>query len=113
MPEFAPLFTENGSVLPKNTSKMASRLTREALVATTVGAVAGTTTTSTKQRIKHNAGNAVFESKPVLEANPQEIARASTAADVTAMKAQLGDKRPSLAFPADRSGNGGRAFTRV
>jgi hypothetical protein len=54
-----------------------------------IGAVAGTTATKSRTRVKHNSGSANDQGGKVqLKAN-SIINRASTAADVTALKALL------------------------
>jgi hypothetical protein len=113
MAEFAPLFVENGSVLPKNTQPLTDRQTRDALIASTVGAAPGGATLATRARVKNN-GSVVGDNggKTAVETiNP--INRVSAAADVTALKAKTTLKNASLAFPRDLSGNGGPAFTRA
>jgi hypothetical protein len=113
MAEYAPLFTENGSILPKNTQPLTDRQTRDALISTTVGAAAGAATSASRARVKNN-GSVVGDNsgKATIETiNP--INRNSTAADVTALKSKTTLKNASLAFPRDLSGNGGPAFTRV
>jgi hypothetical protein len=112
MAEFAPLFSDVGNVLPKNTQPLTDRQTRDALIASTVGAAAGGVTLATRARVKHNSGiDGVNAGKVAVESlNP--INRVSTAADVTAVKAKTTLKNASLVFPKDLSGNGGPAFTR-
>lgn len=109
MAEFAPLFTENGSVLPKNTTPLTNRLVTNELVDETVGAAAGATATVTRARVPANsAGN----SGKINAETVTEINRATTAADLTAVENKFRKKKPSFAFPRDLSGNGGPAFTR-
>lgn len=114
MPEYAPGFDgANANVLPKNTTKMANTLVKNGLVATTIGAAAGTSTVVNKARVKHSTsteperyGTRVVETEALINRN-------SAAADVTEMKRVFTKKRPSLTFPRDLSGNGGPAFTRT
>lgn len=113
MPEFAPLFADVGNVLPKNTQPLSDRQTSDALVASTIGAAAGGATLATRARTKHNFGSAGDNGGRVAVETVNPINRVSTAADVTRMKSVFTKKNPSLAFPRDRSGNGGPAFTRV
>lgn len=116
MPEFAPLFTENGSVLPKNTQPLTSSRVITALAAAAVGAAPGGAASATNSRRRHPT-NVNEESKPVIETDTQ-LSRVTTAADVTALKTLLTKdnknttKKPSFGFVADKSGNGGKAFTR-
>lgn len=110
MPEFAPGFaggTDN-SVLPKNTQPLQGRYVTNALVSTTVGAAPGTLTTVNRARVKHDIN---IPAKPIIEIDVP-INRASTAADVTAMKTKFTKKKASFTFVRDLSGNGGGAFTR-
>lgn len=114
MPEFAPGFDgANANVLPKNTTVLPSRLARNALNATTIGAAAGTATSSTKSRVKgRTSTEADLFNTRVVESETM-INRNSTAADVTEMKRIYTKKKPSFAFARDLSGNGGPAFTRT
>lgn len=112
MPEWAPGF-EGGTernVLPKNTTPLTHRLVNNKLVATTVGAAPGVATSVVKARRKHPTN--VNEEIGAVE-NETMINRNSAAADVTALKSKFTKKKPSFAFAADKSGNGGPAFTRV
>jgi len=111
MAEYAPGF-EGGTdrnVLPKNTNPLTSRLVRNGLNATTIGAAPGFATNVVKGRRKHPTN--VNEEIGAVETETL-INRASTPADVTAMKSRYTKKKPSFAFPRDLSGNGGPAFTR-
>jgi hypothetical protein len=114
MPEFAPGFDgANANVLPKNTQPLTNRLVKNGLVATTIGAAAGTSTVVSKSRVKHTTA----AEPDKFNANKVEaeslINRNSAAADVTEMKKQFTKKKPSFAFARDLSGNGGPAFTRT
>jgi hypothetical protein len=113
MAEFAPLFSDTGNILPKNTNPLTDAQTQDALVASTVGAAAGGATATTRARVKHNAGSANDNGGRVTVESIAPINRVSTAADVTAMKSKFTKKNASLAFPRDLSGNGGPAFTRT
>lgn len=112
MAEFAPLFSDLGNVLPKNTQPLTDRQTRDALISTTIGAAAGAATAATRARVKHNSGIDGVNAGKVTVESTSPINRNSTAADVTALKAKTTLKNASLAFPKDLSGNGGPAFTR-
>jgi len=112
MPEFAPGF-EGGNdrnVLPKNTTPLTHRLVRNKLVDTVTGAAPGVATNVVKSRRKHPTN--VNEEIGAVESETM-INRNSAAADVTALKSKFIKKKPSFAFAADKSGNGGPAFTRV
>lgn len=112
MPEFAPGF-EGGNdrnVLPKNTQPLTNVLVRNGLVSTAVGAAPGVATSVVKARRKHPT--TVNEEIGAVEAETL-ISRNSAAGDVTALKSKFTKKKPSFAFAADKSGNGGPAFTRV
>lgn len=117
MAEFAPLFVENGSVLPKNTQPLTSSRVTAALASTTVGAAAGAATAATKGR-RAAPTNVNQEAVPVIESESL-INRNSTAADVTALKTlntrknKITPKKPSFGYVRDLSGNGGPAFTRA
>lgn len=113
MPSFAPLFADNGNAIPLNTTPLTDAQTQDALVSTTVGAAAGAATAVSRARVKHNGGNAADNGGKVAIETVNPINRNSTAGDVTAMKSRFTKKNPSLAFPRDRSGNGGSAFTRT
>jgi hypothetical protein len=54
-----------------------------------IGAVAGTTATKSRTRVKHNSGSANDQGGKVQTEQLTVINRASTAADVTALKALL------------------------
>lgn len=110
MAEYAPLFSDVGNILPKNTNPLTDRQTRDALIGTTVGAAAGAATVASRARVKHPA-NVNEETGRVETINP--INRNSAAGDVTAIKSKTTLKNPSLVFPRDLSGNGGPAFTRT
>jgi hypothetical protein len=111
MPEYAPGFAggTDREVLPKNTTPLTNRLVNNGLVSTTVGAAAGVATSVAKTRRKWTP--TVAEEIGAVESQSL-INRASTAADVTAMKTKFTKKKPSFAFVRDLSGNGGPAFTR-
>jgi hypothetical protein len=115
MAEFAPLFTENGSVIPKNTQPLSDSATVSALAAAAIGATAGSAASATHTRVKNTADNA---GKQQLE-TVTHINRNTTAADVTALKAELTrdnkntKKKASFTYAKDLSGNGGPAFTRT
>lgn len=108
MAEYAPNFDNN--ILPKNTTPLTNRRVTNALVSTTVGAVAGTTTTVNTAQVGQPS-KLIEESKRNIN-SIAEINRASTAADVTALKTKFTKKKPQFVFPADKSGNGGPSFTR-
>lgn len=113
MAEYAPLYTENGSVLPKNTQPLTDRQTRDALVSTTVGAAAGASTVASRARVKHNSSRSGDNGGQMQIETINPINRNSAAADVTEMKKKFTLKNAQLVFPRDLSGNGGPAFTRA
>lgn len=114
MAEFAPGFDDsvNKSVLPKNTQPLTNRLVNNALVGTTVGAVAGTATVASKTKVKGRTSTAADTFNAGAVESESLINRNSTAGDVTALKSKFTKKKPSFAMPRDLSGNGGPAFTR-
>jgi hypothetical protein len=125
MPGFAPAFDTGGggSVLPIGTripmQERFRRLANEygldettALLNVTIGAVAGTTATKSRARVKHNSGGAGDNGGKMQTETFTPINRASTAGDVTALKALFaGVRKQPSPYPRDLSGNGGPAFT--
>lgn len=109
MPGYAPSFGDTATNVPVNTTPLVSRIAKNALIGTTTGAAPGVATTASKTKVKNTPDNA---GKAQLEVQT-DINRASTAADVTAIKASTTKKRPTFAFARDLSGNGGPAFTRT
>lgn len=110
MAEFAPGFGNGGGcVIPKPTNPLAAKEITNALVQTTVGAAAGTTTTVNHARAAGTVDNAGLRTIETV----QPINRASAAADVTALKTKFTKKKASFGFVRDLSGNGGPAFTRT
>lgn len=108
MPEFAPLF--EGNILPKNTTPLTEKLVTNEMVNDTVGAAAGANTATVNvARVPNTVDNAGRKNAETRVA----VNRATTAADVAAVKTKFTKKKPSFAFPRDRSGNGGPAFTRA
>lgn len=112
MPEFAPLFSDLGNVLPKNTNPLKDSQQADALANVTIGAAAGATATATRARVKHNSSLAADVGGKVLTETINPINRASTAGDVTLLKNKFVKKNAAFVFPRDLSGNGGPAFTR-
>jgi hypothetical protein len=83
-----------------------------ALLNVLIGAVAGTTATKSRTRVKPNSGSAADNGGKMGVEVFTPINRASTAADVTALKALFaGVRRAPAAYVRDLSGNGGPAFT--
>ncbi|HSW91803.1 MAG TPA: hypothetical protein VLG09_04105 [Candidatus Saccharimonadales bacterium] len=125
MPGFAPGFETGGggSVLPVGTRKPIQQRYRQwanefgmedttALLNVLIGAVAGTTATKGHTRVKHNSGSAVDNGGKMQVEAPNTINRASTAQDVTDLKALFANvRRAPSPYPRDLSGNGGPAFT--
>lgn len=112
MPGFAPGFPENANTLPVNTNPLTDRQTRDALIATTVGAATPVSTVATRGRVKHNSSQIGDNGGKMVIETINPINRNNAAADVTALKAKTTLKNPSFSFPRDLSGNGGPAFTR-
>lgn len=85
------------------------RVTRE-LLDTVLGAAAGSAASATHARVEgdRDPGNPVVNGGQVDIETVTDISRNSTAADVTALKAELVNvnKQPS-SYPTDASGNGG------
>lgn len=83
---------------------------------TLIGVAPGSTALATHTRIGsasviNTTGNAVLDpGRPVIE-TVTDINRASTAADVTALKEMVFGVSTRPSYPADRSGNGGKALT--
>jgi hypothetical protein len=123
MPGFAPGFPDNGNVLPIGTRVPMQQRFRQyanedglaitdALLNVLIGAVAGTTATVNKTRVKHNSGSAADQGGKTQTEVYQPINRASAAGDVTALKALFASvRRAPSPYPRDLSGNGGPAFT--
>jgi hypothetical protein len=110
MPGYAPLFGDNATNVPVNTTPLTNRLVTNELLVETVGAAAGAAALATKSRVKHPT-TPNQEVKPVIESESL-INRNTTAADLTAVETKFTKKKPSFAFVRDLSGNGGPAFTR-
>jgi hypothetical protein len=121
--EFAPVFSENGNVLPKGTRipmqerfrKVANEYglsSTNALLDALIGVAPGATATRPRTQIKHNSGSANDQGGKVQTEVYAPINRATTAADVTALKALFtGVRKAPTAYPRDLSGNGGPAYT--
>jgi hypothetical protein len=107
MPEFAPGFPNN--TLPKNTTPLTERAVFNEVADKVIGAAAGATATVTRAQVPHDVNNAGRRTA----VTSTRINRATTSADISAVKSKVIRKRSSLAFPRDRSGNGGPAFTRA
>jgi hypothetical protein len=115
MPSFSPLFGDATYGVPLDTtSRYAPVGVKEAIADVLVGAAAGSTATKNRTRVQHSTNaQAKDGGKRPLEVNA-DINRATTAADVTNLKRDLGRaNRQSFAFARDLSGNGGPAFTRT
>jgi hypothetical protein len=107
MPGNAPVFgAEN---VPVNSNNVRNTDIKDALANALIGATTGGNVTKTRTRLVHNAqhqGRQVTEVQTLLNRN-------TTAQDVTNLKNEVIKKDRTLNFPADRSGNGGRAFNRT
>lgn len=123
---FAPAFDTGGgmSVLPTyNRIPMQQRYRQyanefgldetTALLNVLIGAVAGTTATKSRARVKGTGAiTDIGQSGKIGIETFTPINRASTAADVTALKALFaGVRRAPTVYAKDLSGNGGPAFT--
>lgn len=103
----SPLFSND---FPLDTGPLTNRFVHDEIANETIGAAAGATAASTNARIA--AGTDRERGIRTIE-TVTNINRATTAADITALKGDVVRARPSLAFPRDLSGNGGAAFTRA
>jgi hypothetical protein len=78
-----------------------------------IGAAPGATATVSRTRIKGSTTTGKDNSAKVDLENVTLFSRATTSADVAALKEEVIRKPTSLAFPRDLSGNGGPAFSRT
>jgi hypothetical protein len=122
---FAPAFDTGGggSVLPTYTRIPMQQRIRQyaneqgmddtmALLNVLIGAVSGTTALKQRTKVKHNSGSAGDNGGKMQVELQTSINRASTAGDVTALKALVANvRRAPTVYPKDLSGNGGAAFT--
>jgi hypothetical protein len=74
-----------------------------------IGAATGGTAAASHARVGHNEDGKDL-GKPIIE-TVVDINRATTAADVTALKEMVFNVKTAPAYPADRSGNGGGALS--
>lgn len=108
MADYAPSYPKNA--LPTNRDNpVTERAVRNELADKIVGAAPGATAAVNRARIANTTNNA--GKRKIETVTP--LNRATTTGDATAIKGYAQKKRAQLAFPADKSGNGGPAFTRA
>ena len=100
----APMRNQIKRVMNREQMKVISELAN-----TLLGAAAGGAASMTKARVGHTHSNT--EPSTLSVRTDTLINRVTTAADVTALNEILFNVRRAPAYVADRSGNGGRAFT--